>query len=106
MAPLLAGRDAARIEDAWYAAHGSSYWRNGPVLNNAISGCDMALWDIMAKEAGMPIYRLLGGKCREGVALYRHADGRNPDEVEEHVHRSWRKATSISSVRWEGMGVS
>lgn len=95
--PLLIGRPVENIEDLWHMMHQNGYWRNGPAENNAVSGVDMALWDIKGKMADMPLYQLFGGKCREAVPVYRHVEGKDLSEICEDILR--RQEQGITCVR-------
>jgi mannonate dehydratase len=86
--PFLVGRPTDRIEDTWQAMYNSSYWRSGPVLNNAISGVDQALWDIKGRQAGLPVYQLLGGKSREAVELYTGVNGSTVAQLVEGIRKA------------------
>ncbi|GAA0913064.1 D-mannonate dehydratase ManD [Virgisporangium aurantiacum] len=79
--PVLIGRDPARIEDTWQYLYKGAYWRRGPVTMTAIAAVDTALWDIKGKVAGLPVYQLLGGRSRDGVTVYGHANAETVDDV-------------------------
>src|SRR6476620_3271920 len=85
--PTLIGRDPARIEDTWQYLYRGAYWRRGPVTMSAIAAVDTALWAIKGKVAGLPVYQLLGGRSREGVTVYGHANGETVEEVLVEVAR-------------------
>src|SRR5262249_46348355 len=72
LAPLLIGRDPRDIEQAVRVMHKHGFWRMGVIGASAISGIEVALWDILGKELGVPVWRLLGGKTRDHVPVYTH----------------------------------
>jgi len=98
--PFLIGRRVDEIEDIWQSMYVSSYWRNGPVLFNAMSGVDIALWDILGKRAGLPLYQVLGGKVRHGADCYYHASGRDFAEVTDNARKGM--AAGFRHVRVQG----
>jgi mannonate dehydratase len=79
----LIGRDPARIEDIWQECYRTTFWRGGPVLLSAISGIDIALWDLKGKRLGVPVYDLLGGKTRDRVRVYTHLNGATDEELRD-----------------------
>lgn len=87
LVPCLLGRDPFRTEDLWHYFYRGAYWRRGPVTMTAISAIDTALWDIKGKALQTPVYNLLGGKSRERILVYAHANGRDIEEAIEEVAR-------------------
>jgi mannonate dehydratase len=104
--PFAKGREADNIEDIWQTAYTSSYWRNGPVLNNALSGLDQALWDIKGKRANMPAYQLLGGKCRFAIPVYTHCGGKDNQEVEDSVKSAMERGFKYIRIQLGGYGAT
>lgn len=100
--PCLIGRDASQIEDIWQFLYKGAYWRRGSVNMTAIAAVDVALWDIKAKAANMPLYQLLGGKSRQGILVYAHANGRDleetVDEVGRHIDMGYKAIRAQSGI--------
>jgi mannonate dehydratase len=104
--PCLIGMDPRRIEDIWQYLYRGAYWRRGPVTMRAIAAVDMALWDIKAKMAGMPLYQLLGGRSRDGVMVYGHANGSDISETVDAVgqyidmgYKAIRAQTGVPGIK-------
>ncbi|MGW6504224.1 D-mannonate dehydratase ManD [Nonomuraea angiospora] len=95
--PLLVGTDPHRIEDTWQSLYRGAYWRRGPVTMAAIAAVDVALWDIKAKVAGLPLYQLLGGASRDRVRTYGHASGRDIPELFDSIRA--RLAEGYPAIR-------
>lgn len=106
MNDFCVGKDVDNIEDMWQSFYVSSYWRNGPVLNNALSGLDQALWDIKGKRANMPVYQLLGGKSRFAIPCYAHAGGKTPEEVADDVQKFIDKGYDYVRIQQGGYGAT
>lgn len=106
MPDFCIGRDVDNIEDMWQAFFTSSYWRNGPVLNNALSGLDQALWDIKGKRANMPLYQLLGGKARFAVDCYAHASGNTAEETADNVQKFMGRGFRHVRIQQGGYGAT
>lgn len=102
IAPLLIGRDPGRIENAWQYFYRGAYWRRGPITMAAIGGVDMALWDILGRRTGQPVYQLLGGRVRDHVTTYRHAFGWDLpallEQVDEHLDAGYTHIRAQSGV--------
>jgi mannonate dehydratase len=100
--PCLIGHDPFQIEDIWQCLYRGAYWRRGPVTMSAIAAVDVALWDIKAKALNTPLYNLLGGKSREGVLVYAHANGGDVaeavDSVQKHVDLGYLAVRAQSGV--------
>ena len=103
-APGWIGKDPDRIEDLWQYTHVRPYWRNSTIQNNALSALDVALWDIKGKRANMPVYELLGGKARDAVPMYAHADGRDFAALDESVKKYMDEGYRHIRVQLGGYG--
>lgn len=106
VAQTLLGRDAHMIEDTWQYLYRGAYWRRGPITMAAIAAVDVALWDLKAQAAGLPLYQLLGGRSRDRVRAYGHASGASVPELVESVQSL--RARGFEAVRVQvstpGMG--
>jgi galactonate dehydratase len=94
LARHIIGEDPTRIEYLWQVMYRHGFWRGGVVLNTALSGIEHALWDITGKELGVPVWRLLGGACRDRIPLYTHTGGATIDALCHHtlelIDQGWR----------------
>ena len=107
IAPLLVGRDPHAIEDTWQYLYRGAYWRRGPVTMAAIAAVDVALWDILGKVTGQPVYQLLGGASRTGALAYGHASGSDLPalftSIQNHLDLGFRAIRVQSAI--PGLGL-
>lgn len=103
--PLIIGQEPIRIEFIWQDIFRGTFWRGGPVLQSALAGIDIALWDLNGKALRVPVYRLLGGAARDKVLVCTHFDGETPEELadggQQLLEEGWR-VIRISPIVTEG----
>lgn len=101
----LVGKDPRQIERHFHVIYRDSYWRTGPVLMSALSAVEMALWDISAKQLGVPVHRLLGGKCNDRVMAYANAwfAGATTPEAFAASARA-AAARGFQALKWDPFG--
>ena len=97
--PMLIGRDPQQIEDIWQYLYRGVYWRRGPIGMTAIAAVDTALWDIKAKAANMPLYQLLGGRSRDKIMVYTHANGLDIESTLDEVGKAIDKGYKAIRVQ-------
>ena len=100
LSDYLVGQDPRRINDLWQVMYRGGFYRGGPILMSAIAGIDQALWDILGKSMGQPVYKLLGGRLRDRMKTYCWVGGDRPGEVSEGIHRA--RAMGFDTVKMNG----
>ena len=101
----LIGKDPTNIEQIFHDTYRDSYWRCGPVLMSAISAVEVALWDILGKSLGVPVYKLLGGKTNEKVRIYVNgwfAGAKTPEEFGEKAKIAVQRG--VTAMKWDPFG--
>jgi galactonate dehydratase len=99
---LLVGSDPRRIEDLWQSMTKAAFYRGGPVLSSAVAGVDQALWDILGRSLGVPVYQLLGGAVRDRVRVYGWIGGDEPSEVADAAAE--RAEAGLTAVKMNASG--
>jgi galactonate dehydratase len=84
----LVGEDPFRIEHLWRVMYNGSRFPGGSIGNAALSGIEIALWDLKGRALGRPVYELLGGRCRDRVRVYRGIGGATPEELAAEARRA------------------
>ena len=101
----LIGRNPHEIEAIWHECYRDTYFRGGPVNMSALSGVEMALWDIKGKALGVPVYQLLGGRVRDRVPCYANgwfSPARTPDEFAAKAKEA--VALGFQGLKWDPFG--
>ena len=101
----LIGKDPRQIEKHYHDIYRDAYWRGGAVLMSALSAVEMALWDILGKSLGVPVYQLLGGKVNEDCRIYVNgwfAGAKEPEEFGEKAAEAVKRG--VTAMKWDPFG--